>query len=127
MIKIFDEDYIEIIENKLAGYFQLKCNKQYDEMVNSILSNYKSVVIDEYTCKFTMNNGNVIELWIGNYPYNYGVLYKINDERITDSYRPSCKTIYRLRCFIKNTIRSIELKKDYRTITIDKLKEALKE
>lgn len=75
-------------------------DKQWDQDINYLidncsckLDNVNSLDGEHYTIVFSPDNINFVEVWIKNYPYSYGKMYKPHEGYA----RPSRLTILKLR------------------------------
>lgn len=84
-------------------------SEEWDKLLNYILKNHVSKVVDKYIMRFKVPTGKwfifttytYYEVWISNKKFGYGSLYKVNYTEVPrdEQYRPTQETLEKLYDF----------------------------
>lgn len=107
---IFSVIFLFFPEQK-SGYFR-RYNKDWDLILNKIIDDGNFRRKDFYEAHFFYDEVQY-SIWIGNYPYDYGYAYKINEEYVPYDlkFRASEKTMVKLHDFLDATYIDEDKKK----------------
>ncbi|MFV0575974.1 MAG: hypothetical protein ACK5NC_11270 [Vibrio sp.] len=101
------KEKIEIYFNYIFCGMQRKYYQEWDELLNEILDSGVTPVIGDHVITYEFN-GNEYSVWIANFPYAYGFLYRKNGAYIHSDFeiRPSLRTIERLHEITSEQIKA---------------------
>lgn len=111
-------DYIlNVICNPMLWFSLERSSKEATFVVNKLMEKYnkgelKDFVISPYTVTFFFKDDESITIWIGNYPYSYGNVYKTSSKYsgLISSNVPCRYTKILLHRFIKQIERKLDKK-----------------
>lgn len=102
------------IVNTLVGMYQEPFSQEWDDELNSIMSNGVVENTTRLTVDFRYEN-DIITVWTGNRWYSFGHLHRVNGNFVEDEFRfrPRFKTMVRLHELFSEK-RQSQLKNQYR-------------
>lgn len=98
---------------------QGKYSKVDDDIINDLLKHGRITCVDHYAIHIEYNS-DAYDIWIGNYPYSYGYIFRINGIVISEDTkrRVSYKTLIKLNLLIQIILDIIVNEESKRTIEI---------
>lgn len=109
--------FFNVICNPMLWFSLERSSKEATFVVNKLMEKYnkgelKDFVISPYTVTFFFKDDESITIWIGNYPYSYGNVYKASSKYsgLISSNVPSRYTKILLHRFIKQIERKTDKK-----------------
>lgn len=83
-----------------------------DKMINDLIDEDRLVSVDKYTAAFKTKSGQIVEIWICNFPYAYGNVYRVQGHKFSfENYGPHFTTRYKLAKYLADKLYEKQMKK----------------
>lgn len=100
-------------KSKLSNFFfrlirpstwndQCEVSMRVDEFVNKLIDDDLFIGYEElHTANFKTKSGVIVGIWVSNFPYSYGTIYRRDGELVEiDKLGPSMQTRYKLASYL---------------------------
>ena len=94
--------------NPNTWFNSLEVSDLVDKMINDLIDEDRLLSVEDinnYTAAFKTKSGQIVEIWIANFPHAYGNVYRVDGHKFSfENYGPHFTTRYKLAKYIADKI-----------------------